>query len=167
VNEVTETSGVTLPTWLAILLIVLAVVGPIVSGVIASVLTYKAAIKSVSATENATETTRETERDKHAREVSKSNRELILDAIEWTRSSDPLTQTQGWAMLDGLSRLPGLSPQDAVLFTSVTRPEIERRLSEARRLVEIEDDNIIFGIDMGPRQPEAGGGSDDQDRQGK
>jgi Sec-independent protein translocase protein TatA len=168
VTEVPVADGVTLPAWLAILLLVLVVVGPIVSGVVASVLTYRAATKTVTASERATATTRATEQDKQAHEVSKSNRELILQAIGWTRDADELTATQGWAMLDGLSRMPGLSPDDAVLILSVTRPAIERRLSEARRVIEIDQDEPAFVQDIGPREPRPAieGGGDDQDDQG-
>jgi hypothetical protein len=91
----------------------------------------------------------------HERETTKSNRELIFQAIEWTRSDNELTQAQGWAMIDGLSRMR-LAEPDAILIMSVTRPEIERRLSDARRVLEIEGQQVGFALDLGPREEEEG-----------
>lgn len=66
---------------------------------------------------------------------SKSDRDLILQALELLRKpDDPLAHRQGAALLDGLARMPGLSPDDAVLVQSVTRPVLEPILEEGREV---------------------------------
>lgn len=159
---------VAVPDWVPIVsaiggLGVGAAINPTVE-IVKARITAKTAGAAVEATREATEANRETARETHQRETAKSNRELILQAIEWTRSEVELTHDQGWALLEGMSTLT-LTPSDAVLITSVTRPLIERRLSEARRLVEIEGEDVAFGIDIGPRPRalEVEGGDSDQD----
>lgn len=99
----------------------LAVVGPIVSGV----LTYRAATGANKVTEAANI-------DTHTRESSKSDREILLEAMALSRSDNPAEQRQGDALLAGMLQMPGLSPDDAVLVLGVTRPIIEPTLSEVR-----------------------------------
>lgn len=70
-------------------------------------------------------------------ERSRSDRDLILQALELIRRpDDALAHRQGTALLDGLSRMPGLSEDDAVLVQSVTRPVLDPVLAQARRLEE-------------------------------
>ena len=62
------------------------------------------------------------------------------------RSDDPLAKRQGYALLNGLSQMSGLSPDDAVLVQALTRPLIERTLSEGRRSEEVVGEEVEFHV---------------------
>ncbi|MCZ2857428.1 hypothetical protein [Blastococcus sp. VKM Ac-2987] len=143
--------GLVLPWWLAILLAVIAAVAPVVTGW----LTYQAAAKKTASDSEAA-------KDTHTLESSKSDRQLILQALEFARSDDATTRRQGWALLSGLSKMSGLSPDDGVLIQTLTRPLVERRLSEGRTVEEIDNDEVgyVYLIDEDEEvQP-------DEDREG-
>ncbi|MGY1681168.1 hypothetical protein [Geodermatophilus sp. SYSU D01176] len=123
-------AGVVLPTWLAVVLAIAVAIAPFV----AAFLSYRTALRAITATNTATEATKATAAVTHALTASASNRQLIMQALELTRSEEPASRRQGLALLDGLSRLAGLSPNDALLIQSLTRPVIEGKLSEGRKL---------------------------------
>lgn len=149
------------PSWLILVLLVWAGVAPLVTAVLA----YRAATRTASVTREAARDQHERELRRthleHERETSRSNRELILQAIELTSSENEFTRRQGRALLISLPLLPNLSPDDAVLVHQFTRQVIEPTLSEGRRVVEDEDDTLRFVIATSKEE-----GGDDEDDPG-
>jgi hypothetical protein len=158
-------TDIVLPWWLALILLAIPVVEPFVS----SRLSYRSAMKAVEATNKATEATRDTAAETNALTAQASDRDLIKYAMELARSEDPQAKRQGLALLQGLSQMPGLTQDDAILVQAVTRPLIESTLSAARELegdardevefVYDDDDAFVYpvdeakeGDDEGPRE---------------
>jgi hypothetical protein len=159
------------PIWATLLVAVIAVVGPW--------LAYQASLRNTNAIrlnaieanstanralEQAAETARqsnETARQANALSASKSDRELIMQALELARSDNARAQQQAWALLDGLSRMPGLSPDDAILVQQVTRPMIEGTLSQGRRIEEVEKDEVTLHYVIDEDDGEEGDGGED------
>jgi hypothetical protein len=109
------------PTWVAILTAVSgAVVGLFVAPVTEVVKARAARVQA-----------RDAAQVQDRRDAAKSNRELILKALEWTDSERPETKERGWTMLVSLARLPSLSKDDAVLVADLTRSRAGAQLSEA------------------------------------
>src|SRR4051812_13049272 len=66
--------------------------------------------------------------------TAKSNREAIFKAVEWFDSDRMETKQLGWDTLMGLTELPSLSKDDAVLLDALTRRRAGPELSEAAAL---------------------------------
>lgn len=149
------------PSWLILVLLVWAGVAPTVTAVLA----YRAAMRTATVNREAARDQHERELRKthleHERETSRSNRELILQAIELTSSENEFTRQQGRALLISLPLLPNLSPDDAVLVHQFTRQVIEPTLSEGRRVVEDEDDAVRFVIASTTNEERGGDDEDD------
>src|SRR4051794_23876579 len=109
------------PTWVAILTAVSgAVVGLFVTPV-------TEVVKARAARHQA----QDAALDQDRRDAAKSNRELILKALEWTDSERPETKERGWTMLVSVASLPSLSKDDAVLLAGLTRNRAGAELTEA------------------------------------
>jgi len=106
-------------------------------------------------------------------ERSRSDRDLIMQALELIRRpNDPLAHRQGTALLDGLSRMPGLSEDDAVLVQSVTRPVLDPVLQQARRLEAATGEAPTFVVAEAPQgvaeaPPIRGHGPGDKGKEGE
>jgi hypothetical protein len=104
-------------------------------------------------------------------ERSRSDRDLILQALELIRRpGDATAHRQGTALLDGLSRMPGLSEDDAVLVQSVTRPVLDPVLAQARRLEEATGEAptfVVAEVTQGPAEAASvrGHGPGDEDKE--
>jgi hypothetical protein len=138
-------AGVTLPWWLAVTLAVVAGVAPFVTGW----LVYRAATTQTKATQ-------ETAAAAQALEASKSHRDLILHASALIQSKDAAARELGYAMLEGIADMPRLSRDDAKLVQSLTRAALRRRLEQARRLRELENQRPRFWQRTRQRPDEGG-----------
>ncbi|WP_448642775.1 hypothetical protein [Geodermatophilus sp. URMC 63] len=141
---VPDPGDVVLPWWLVVLFAVLAAVEPFIG----AYLGHRAAMKQVEATNKATEATAEAAARTAAIEQKKSDRELILRAMELARSSDMTTKRQGYAMLQGLSKMPGLSLDDAILLQGLSRMLNERTLSMGRQAEELEGEEVEYYVEF-------------------
>jgi hypothetical protein len=136
-------TDIVLPWWLALVLLAIPIIEPFVS----SRLSYRSAMRAVEATNKATEATRATAAEANALTAQASDRDLIKYALELARSEEARARRQGLALLDGLSRMPGLAPKDAIPVQAVTRPKIEPTLSAARALEEDAGGEVEFVLD--------------------
>lgn len=106
----------------------------------------------------AAEASNATARQTNALTASKSDRGLIMGALELAWASDPEAQRHGYALLDGLSKMTGLSSGVAVLVQSLTRPQIESTLSAGRSAEDIQgvEAEYVFDLDL-PQDDEGAG----------
>jgi hypothetical protein len=132
------------PIWLTLLVAVIAVVGPW--------LAYRASLRSTNAIrlnaieadstanralEQAAETARqsnETARQANALAASKSNREAIMQAIMMLEREKPEVVERGWAILEAIARMEGLSTDDARLIDALLAPRHAAVEAEMREL---------------------------------
>ena len=146
------------PIWATLVVAVIAVVGPVLS--------YRAAMKSTNAVrltaveanstanraiEQARDTaaaSNATAEKANALAASRSDRELTMQVLAMAQSRDPLVARHGEALLVGLTQMPGLSPDAAVMVQAVTRPQIEGTLSVGRRVEDIEGEEVEFVFDL-------------------
>jgi hypothetical protein len=94
------------------------------------------------------------------RETTKSNREIILKAIELVDSERPETKQRGWTMMASLSKSENLSIDDATLVGDLLRLRAAGQLREARALEESTGEEAAFFVTAGsrPMVPSAGEG---------
>jgi hypothetical protein len=100
-----DAAGDGTPIWVTILVAVIAVVGPYFSYTAAVKQTNVVRLSAIEANSTANRAveqardaaagTVDAARQANAVTASKSNRELIITAIEWSRSPDALTREQG------------------------------------------------------------------------
>jgi hypothetical protein len=74
----------------------------------------------------------------HKHTVQKGYRDLIVVAAGWTHSSEKASRDQGFAMLEAIAQMKGLSRDDFALVQVLTREVLARRLEETDRAQQAE-----------------------------